>query len=129
MSGYAKRVVRLTFEDLTEDPANDLVWVTIRNPKLVPSGELMPEQATPVVDGQPEDPVAANASMHKMFAKIIIGWRVYDASEVPVLDAAGEPVGEQTLLPQDFTPGNVAKLPMEILNAIGKEVSEALNPQ
>lgn len=105
------------------------MWVTIRNPKLVPSDELMPEQVTPVVDGQPEDAKAANASMHKMFAKIIIGWRVYDASEIPVLNAVGEPEGDQRLLPMDYTPENVAKLPMEILNTIGKEVSGALNPQ
>jgi hypothetical protein len=127
--GYANRVIRLDFPDLTDDPVNDKIWVTIRNPKLVPSGELTPEQVTPVVDGQAEDAAAANASMHKMFAKLIIGWRAYDASEIPVLDAAGNPVGEQALLPMEYTEATVAKLPMEILNAIGREVTEALNPR
>lgn len=132
MPGYSKRILRLTFEDLTDDPDGDLVWVAIRNPRLVPNNELTPEHVTPVVDGVPEDLKAANTSMHEMIARLVVGWRAYDASQPVELNAVGEDVTPQVLLPIEpgsFTAANVAKLPMEIINAIGREMGEAINPR
>lgn len=127
--GYANRLIKLDFPDLSEDPAADPVWVTIRNPRLVPPHELTPEQVTPIVNGQPEDPEKATQATYKMIAKLIVGWRAYDATTPVVLDAAGNDTAPAVLLPAEFTAGNVAKLPMEIINRIGQEMGEAANPR
>lgn len=127
--GYANRVLKLDFPELSEDTDTDPIWVTIRNPRLVPPHELTPEQVTPIVDGQPEDQAAANASMHNMVAKLVVGWRAYDATQPIVLDAAGNDTTVPELLPPDFSAVNVAKLPMEIINRIAREMQEASNPR
>lgn len=114
---------------MTDDPDNDPVWVAIRNPRLIPPHELTPDQDTVVVDGEAADPQAAARSMHKTFAKLIIGWRVYDCTTPVELNEHGEDITEQVLLPSDRTPENVARLPMEIINAIADEVKEASTPR
>jgi hypothetical protein len=131
MGGYAKRIIRLDFPGLTDDDENDPVWVAIRNPRLVPNDELVPDQVTAIVDGQAVDVNAANSSMHEIVAKLVVGWRVYDPTQPVQLDAAGNDVTPQVLLPcqpGDFTAENCAKLPMVITNRIGKEMAEAANP-
>lgn len=129
MSGYSKRVIRLDFPGLTDDDVKDPVWVAIRNPRLVPPHELVPQESTPIVEGQPVNPQAANRSMHEMFSRLIVGWRAYDATTPIQLDAAGNDVTPQVLLPADFAPENVARLPLELINEIGREVREASNPR
>lgn len=133
MGGYSKRIIRIPFPGLTDDDVNDPIWVAIRNPRLVPPHELTPEQTTSVLpDGTPADPEAATNSMHVMFSKLVVGWRAYDSTQPVQLDAAGNDVTPQVLLPcnpGDFTPENVAKLPMEIINEIGNEVKEASTPR
>lgn len=132
MGGYSKRVIRIDFPDLTDTPEDD-IWVAIRNPRLVPPHELVPDDATPITaDGQAADAKAATVAMHAMFARLIVGWRAYDASTPIQLNAVGEDITPQTLLPHgsgDFNADNVSRLPMEIINAIGREVKEASNPQ
>jgi len=130
MAGYSKRVLRLPFAGLTDDDVNDPIWVAIRNPRLVPPDELVPEQSSGILpDGTAADPEAATNSMHLMFARLIVGWRAYDARQPVELDAAGNDITVQRLIPNTgpdcFTPENVAKLPMEIVNAIVREVEAA----
>jgi hypothetical protein len=132
MSGYAQRVLTLPFPELSDDPDGDLIWITIRNPKLVPPGELTPDQDTPIVDGMPANPEAAVDSMHRILAKLIVGWHVYDATQDVELDAAGNDVTVPRLLPNEksaFTAANSAKLPTAIITEITKKISGATNPQ
>jgi hypothetical protein len=129
MAGYANRVVVLDFPDLSEDPVNDPIRVVVRNPKLMPPQELIPKDDVELVEGQPVDPQAAMRSGYEIVAKLLIGWRVYDPTAPIGLDVDLNPVGDQPLLPQEFTPENVAKLPAVILNRLGDLVQEAVNPQ
>jgi hypothetical protein len=129
--GYANRVVTLTFDELSDDP-EDRIWVCIRNPKLVPIDEMRSgagDVATDA-DGKPADSDAAAKSGYRIFAKLIVGWHVYDATVLPELNAAGEDVGAQVLLPQaPVTVETVAKLPLAILNRLMEELGSVNPPQ
>jgi hypothetical protein len=130
--GYSNRIIRIPFPDLSDDPENDPIWVAIRNPRLVPPAELTPDHVTGITDGVPDDMDAANNATYKIMSRLIVGWRAYDASRPVQLNAVGEDVTPQVLLPaspESFTPPNVAKLPMEIVQAIGKEMTDAMNPR
>jgi hypothetical protein len=126
--GYANRVVTISFPDLSDDP-EDRIWVCMRNPKLVPIDEMRREEVALDAGGLPVDSDAAAAAGYRLLAKLIVGWHVYDATIAPVLNAAGEDVSEQRLLPQaPAAPETVAKLPMEILNRLSEEL-KGVNPQ
>lgn len=115
--GYANRLIRIDFPDLSE--ADDLIYVTIRNPKTLPVDKLQP--TTLDVDpttGQPVDQKAALAATYEVIAGIVQAWNVYDAND----DAATVPLG----LPA--TPALVACLPMEIINEIGSRIGQAVTP-
>jgi hypothetical protein len=79
-------------------------------------------------DGQPVADEKTTHASHALFAKLVIGWRVYDASAVPELDADGNVTGEQQLLPMPATAELIAKLPMEIYARLGEELAK-INPQ
>ncbi|MFK0182081.1 hypothetical protein ACIQVR_39725 [Streptomyces xanthochromogenes] len=134
MAGYTSPYVLLPFPDLGED-----VSVLIRNPQLLPPNELTPEDVTLDERGQPVDPQAANMAMYKVFARLIVAWKAYDASELitPVeiaedadpaalfdsLEAAEQPrLGA-------ITPENIARLPMRIINRIGAELGSVADPK
>lgn len=125
--GYANRLISLTFDDLTDDPQNDPIWVSIRNPKLMPPGELQARQVPLGEDGKPVDNDAAMTSMYEVVAKMIVAWRVYDATVLEVNPETGEPL-DQPLLGLPATPERVAKLPMEIINRISEQMSAAVTP-
>jgi hypothetical protein len=127
--GYSNRIIRIPFPDLTDDPETDPVWVAIRNPRLVPPSELQPDQVTGITDGVPNDVEAANKGMYRIMSRLIVGWRAYDASQPVQLNAVGEDITPQTLLPPDYSADNIARLPMEIVTAIGREMTEAVNPR
>ncbi len=102
----------------------------MRNPKLVPIDEMRAgaDEITLNAAGEPADTGAATAAGYKILAKLIIGWHVYDATVVPVLNASGEDVSAPVLLPQaPVTVEMVAKLPMAILNRLMEEMS-SINP-
>ncbi|MGW1071587.1 hypothetical protein [Streptomyces sp. NPDC002537] len=134
MSGYTNRVILLEFPQL-----GDKVSVLLRNPVLLPPGELTPDDVATDADGKPVDPQAANAAMYKVMANLIVAWHVYDASAtgVPVtidLDAddltaqlAALEAAEQTRL-VEVTPENVARLPMAIITRIGEEIGRVADP-
>jgi hypothetical protein len=124
MAGYANRVVTLPFPELSDDQETDPIRVTIRNPRLMPPDELRMKGD---IDENDED--AVMAATYEMMAKLIIGWRVYDASAPVELDETGEVTGDQPMLDMPATPEKVAKLPLEIINRIGAELKEAGDPQ
>ena len=128
--GYANRVVTIQFPDMSDDP-EDKIWVCMRNPKMVPIDEMRSgtDGITLNAAGEPEDTGAATRSGYKILAKLIVGWHVWDATVMPELNAAGEDVSVQVLLPQPPTTAEViAKLPIEILNRLMEEVA-SINPQ
>lgn len=129
MAGYANRIVTLNFPELSEDQDKDPIRVVLRNPNLEPPQALIPKGDIEIIDGRPVDPQAALLSGAEVIAKLIIGWRVYDSTASITLNENLEPVGDQPLLPQQFTAENVAKLPGVIQNRIAELIQEALNPR
>jgi hypothetical protein len=138
MSGYANRVIKLTF-DLSEDPASDPIWVVIRNPKLLPPQMFRNSGAAELeVDdaGKPKDANAAADTGAAMAGKLVIAWRVYDATTSPEYDPnTGDevPGTGQELLPapsggNGVAPELYAKLPSEIQIKIMQTIAEAINP-
>ena len=125
--GYANRLVHLDFTAELAEPG-DQIWITIRNPKLMAAGELRPREVAMMPDGvTPVNMNDAETAMYEMLAKLIVGWHVYDASEI-ALDSFGNPVA-QDVLPMPATPENVAKLPAVIVKRISEEITNAVNPQ
>jgi hypothetical protein len=128
--GYANRVVTIPFPELSDDP-EDRIWVTMRNPKLVPVDEMRAARnITLDAGGEPADSDSTMGAAYGVLSRLIVGWHVYDATVIPQLNAAGEDVSEQRLLPQapGITPAVVAKLPMEILNRLSEEL-KSVNPR
>jgi hypothetical protein len=125
LAGYANRLITLTFDELSEDPENDPIRLTIRNPRLMPPDELRPKG----VDSENEDEVMA--ATYEVMARLVVGWRVYDASAPIEVDENGDVVegADQPRLALPATAESVAKLPMEIINRIGGEIREAADPQ
>jgi len=125
--GYANRLVHLDFTEELAEPG-DQIWITIRNPKLLAAGELRPRDVAMMPDGvTPVNIGDAESAMYEMLAKLIVGWHVYDASEL-ALDSDGRPVA-QDVLPLPATPDSVAKLPAIIVKKISEEITNAVNPQ
>lgn len=131
MAGYAQRVIRLAFPGLTDDDAGDPVWVVIRNPRLMPPHELTPKGGGGIgPDGMPTDLAAAEDATYEVLSRLVIGWRVYDATQPIQLDATGNDITQQVLLPQgEHSVANCKKLPMEIVNRLGEEMRTAANPR
>jgi hypothetical protein len=121
--GYANPVITLPFKELSSDWETDPIRVTIRNPRLVPPAELRPKG----LDSEDEGEVML--ASFEVMARLIVGWRVYDASAPIELDAEGNVVGEQPLLPLPATAALVAKLPLEIVQRLGEEVKQAGDPR
>ena len=126
MSGYANRVITLRFEELTEEGEPE-IHVVMRNPRLMPPGDLVPENVELDENNQPTDLEAAKKANNGLLAKLIIGWRVYDASDIQI-DADGYEL-DQEPLPLPATAELVGKLPTAIFMAMIKEVTDAVNPQ
>ena len=139
--GYANRVIRLDFPDLSEDPEKDPIWVLIRNPKLLPPAELASfasnsgyeqEQGEDgAVKVKVADPAAAQESLRRIVARLVVAARAYDGTAVGEYDPeTGDPVGEQPRMPPTpWTPEIAANLPLQIIERISEEFAEAVNPQ
>jgi hypothetical protein len=78
MPGYANRIVTLSFPELTEE-GDPTIHVIMRNPKLVPPGEMRRRDVKLGPDGEP-DSDDAMAAAYEVMAKLIVGWLAYDAS-------------------------------------------------
>jgi hypothetical protein len=117
MAGYRNRTIRLDFSALAED--GDQVYVVMRNPRTVPTDQLNAREVQLDAQGSPVDPEDAKLAGREVLARLVVDARVYDAS----VEAA-----EQPLLALPLAPGDVAKLPLEIQNALITEVNNARNP-
>jgi hypothetical protein len=126
MPGYSGRVVTLRFPELTAE-GDPEIHVAIRNPRLIPLDLLQPRDIDLGPDGRPVNMEDAKLANNEVLAKLVIGWRVYDASDVSV-DADGNEL-DQAPLPLPATPDAVAKLPTAIFTAITREVTEAMDPK
>lgn len=117
----------MTFPELSEDAASDPIWVSMRNPRLMPSGALRQADVPVGDDGKPIDLDAAERAMHERLAKVIIGARAYDATTIDIDPNTGEEL-PQELLTGPFTADVVARLPMAIINRMAEEFTAALEP-
>lgn len=134
MAGYNNPYVLLTFPDLGDD-----VSVLMRNPQLLSQSVLMPKDVAVDEHGRPLDPAEANASMYEVIARVLVAWKVYDASPtvpVEVTDDADpvalfESLGTGGAQPRigAVTVDNVAKLPMVIIKRIMEELNRVADPQ
>lgn len=127
MPGYANRVIHIPFPDLTDDPVNDPIWLSIRNPQYMSPQEMRPKDLAMNADGTPVDTAAAQDSMYEVYAKLILGWRVYDPRSISIDPETGVEA-DMVRLPSPPTPELVAKLPMVIINKLSEVVKEAINP-
>lgn len=110
--------------------------VLLRNPQLVPPEVLEPTSVPVGPDGEPLDRDEARNAMYEVMARLIVGWKVFDASVAPT--AAGEDVDPEELLKTltqatpvrlgAITPENVGKLPLVIINKLGAAIGDAANP-
>ena len=148
--GYRNPVITLRFPELAEE--GDNVYVVIRNPKLVPISEM---QALSTSTGRLSDAekarmAAARAAIEAgqdpgdllteddanrgfaLVARLVIGWRVWDATVPVKLAEDGSLIEDEEtaprLLPLPATPELVGRVPSAILNKIMDEVNRA-NPQ
>ncbi len=143
-TGYANRVIHLAFPELAEpelkdgqpviDPEtgkpvpSERIWVTIRNPRLMPPGELTPRDVPlDPATGAPLRADDANEAMYEIFSKLIVGWRAYDATDFSIDPETGEAL-PQRLLELPATVDNVRKLPTAIVNRIAEQMTESSNP-
>ncbi len=140
MANYAQRLILLNFPELAEP--GDKVWVTIRNPKVVPPDTLVVKgsklsaraQAAVAADGQDQavefdeaDRDEAFTTSHVIISRLVAGWHVYDGLAPVTLDDDGReiPSGESHLIPLPATPERVARLPSLIIARILEEVKRA----
>jgi hypothetical protein len=116
MAGYKDRVVTLEFD---EDEDGGRIYVALRNPRKVPATELQVRQVARDAAGNAIDPLEEAAAVFELYAKLIVGWRAYDATTE---------AEDQPLLDSPATPELVAKLPSEIQEKIAEEVWAKKNP-
>ena len=135
MAGYNNPYVILQFPELGDD-----VSVLMRNPQLLPPAEITPEDVPMNEHGQPQDPRQAQDAMYKVFARIIVAWRVYDASEAPPLELSegADPVALYESLNAGHNPQprlgeinveNIGRMPLRIINRVMEEISRVADPQ
>lgn len=129
--GYSQPVIRRPFPDLTDDLAGDPIWVTIKNPKIMPPDSLRPREIPTDSEGRPVNETDALMAMYEILAGLVIGWRVYDATQIS-LDEMGN-AAPMVLLPAvskdaPATAAMVRCLPMTIINDLADQVKQAANP-
>ncbi len=128
MGGYLNRVIQMDFPDLAgterpddhpDGPGRSIIWLTIRNPKLVPGGELIGEAVNVRRDAEGGviiDQAAADAA-YGGYVKLIIAGHILDPTD---------PFDENPpALPMPPTALDLAKYPIEVLNKLAEVVSAA----
>lgn len=113
--GYTNKHIRLDFSDLGEG-----CYVTIRNPRLMTSGQLSAVDVEIGPDGRPVDHNAAMNAGNATIAKLIVNWCVWDPD-----DESDDPA----VLPLPATPEIVTKLPMAVVVGISEQIEQATNPR
>lgn len=127
MTGFRNRIVTLQFPDLT-DENEPVLHVVLRNPQTVPPSDLTPDDLALGPDGQPLDKALAALRSREIIARLIIGWRMYDATDFGYDPETGLATDQQPL-PLPATPELVDRLPMAVIRRINDVVTEAVNPQ
>lgn len=113
MAGLKDRFITITFPELTEEGDNSL-YVTFRNPKLVPLDWLRSRVATNA-NGAPVNEEAATQEGYERLARLITDIRMYDAEDENV---------DQALLEMPMTAAKVARLPLVVNTRIAEEMSK-----
>jgi hypothetical protein len=124
MAGYLNRFIDLGFPDLGGVDENNraIVWVKMRNPRLIAGDDLIGDSAKTVrLDPETGKPieVSAGREMFGTFAKLILAGNVWDATSLD---------DDPPLLPMPPSAADVGKMPIEILNRLGEELSKR-NPK
>lgn len=109
MASYRDKFVTVKFDDLGED-----VWVTLKNPKLRPLSDLIPEDVPIDDQGRPLDMKQASAEAMRVRAGLIAEWSVLD----PDTD-------EPLRLPTKADPSPLERVPAAIYRAIDQEITKA----
>lgn len=112
MAGLRDRFVTIKFPELTEDGQPDL-YVTFRNPKLVPLDWMASKVATDAA-GRPVDDDAATRDMYEKIARLITGFRMFDSADM------GE---DQAMLEMPITADKVARFPGAVNSQIAEELA------
>jgi hypothetical protein len=132
VTGYTSPYILIPFPELGDDCS-----VLLKNPQLLPPSEITPEDVPLDDKGQPLDPQAANQSMYKVMARIIVAWKVYEAftTDLPPVDPDADPSTVMKTLEAleqrrlgAVTAENVGRLPMVIIQRIGEEIGRVANP-
>lgn len=130
MAGYINRFIDIGFPELggLDDNGRANVWVKIRNPRLIPGDDLLGAASKVRLDpdtGMPTevDVPAATGETFKTFAKLVIAGHVWDATWIPT--NFDDDTEDAPLLSMPPSPADMGKFPIEILNAIGKELKNA----
>ncbi len=130
MGGYLNRVIQLDFPELAgterpddhpDGPGRAIIWLTIRNPKLMAGNELVGGNrgVRRNADGSEDITGEAASEAYGGFAKLIIAGNVLD----PAVDSDDPPP-----LPMPPSAADVGRYPIEILNRIGGILAES-NPR
>jgi hypothetical protein len=123
MPGYLNRFIDLPFPELggIDDEGKAIVWVRIRNPRLIPGDHLLPSSTKVRVgsDGQPVEVDTKVEDTYGWVAKVVVDGHVWDALSLE---------NEAPLIPMPPKVEDIGKFPIGILNRIGEEVSKA-NPR
>lgn len=127
MTGFRNRIVTLQFPDLT-DEGEPVLHVVLRNPQTVPPTDLVPDDIAVGPDGAPVDQALAAQRSREIIARLIIGWRMYDATEFGYDPETGLATDQQPL-PLPATPELVDRLPMAVIREINRTIKEAVDPQ
>lgn len=126
MTGFRNRILTLAFPDLT-DEGDPVLHVVLRNPQTVPPTDLVPNDLPVGPDGAPLDQALAAQRSREIIARLIIGWRMFDASDFGYDPETGLATDQQPL-PLPATPELVDKLPMAVIREINQVITEAVNP-
>lgn len=113
--GYANRLIRLAFPELTEEGEQE-IFVTIRNPKLVPRETTIVASIADRPDDKPPTVAEYAAANAEVISRLVVAWHVFDGD-----DDSDNPAP----LPLPATPELCRKLPAEISDRILIEVQEA----
>lgn len=107
--GYRNRTIRKDFDDLGDD-----IWVSIRNPKLLPLEALTPDDVPVGPNGEPAKDDMIHVT-NGLIAGVVASWNVPDPSDdrddAPTMEVSADSVG---------------KAPVEILSWIQGQITEAL---
>lgn len=119
--GYLNRVIDLQFPDLAglqEDSDRAVIWLKIRNPKLMTGNDVLTENVGNVQFGPDGEPIGGNvkkSEVLKSMARLVIAGFVWDAT----VDSDDPP-----LIPMPPTPEDAGRMPISVLNAIADEMKK-----